>query len=429
MGHETRQRVSARALVKDGGANYNKMNDGEAAANQMTRGTVLVLQVGNRSGPWACRSLARAGFRVVGAHDAGRVAGRSRYCRAPIRTASAFAAADDFLEDVERICRRYAVDAVLSNDDEGITQLLAAHPDKLAGAVFVGPTAEQYERVCDKGRLHATARAAGLDAPLAVTVESSDADVDWPPLPSVVKPRTTQTQVAGTLIRRSAIVVATPAERAAAVAEICSATGSAIVEERIGGTSWRAHFVGDGTDVAIVPVTTVRSSPEEAGMSSVQTVAAAAPGALVDASRGLVAALGYRGPGSVQFIERLGTFYVHDVNLRLPSSVAVSMLAGLDMPRLAVEAALGRPVDLRSVKVRAGVRYVWLHGELRNLVRRIQAGEPTSRVWEIAADILLALVSPHRVLDQLVLSDPLPTLALASRGVRAIHTRPQKSAA
>lgn len=386
----------------------------------MTRGTVLVLQAGNRSGPWACRSLARAGFRVVGAHDAGRVAGRSRYCRAPIRTASAFAAADDFLDDVERICRMFAVDAVLSNDDEGITQLLAGHPDRLAGAVFVGPTAEQYERVCDKGRLHATARAAGLDTPLAVTVESPDADVDWPPLPSVVKPRTTQTQVAGTLVRRSAIVVATPGERAAAVAEICRATGSAIVEERIVGASWRAHFVGDGSDVAIVPVTTVRSSPEEAGMSSVQTVAAAAPGALVDASRTLIAALGYRGPGSVQFIERGGTFYVHDVNLRLPSSVAVSMLAGLDMPRLAVESALGRPLDLRSVALRAGVRYVWLHGELRNLVRRIQAGDPLSRIWEIAADILLALVSPHRVLDQLVLSDPLPTLALATRGLRAI---------
>jgi len=140
----------------------------------------------------------------------------------------------------------------------------------------------------------------------------------------------------------------------------------------------------------------------------------------VDASRRLISALGYRGPGSVQFIERGGTFYVHDVNLRLPSSVAVSMLAGLDMPRLAVESALGLPLDLQSVELRAGVRYVWLHGELRNLVRRIQSGEPPSRVWEIAADILLALVSPHRVLDQLVLSDPLPTLALATRGLRAI---------
>jgi len=79
-----------------------------------TRGTVLVLQVGNRSGPWACRSLARAGFRVVGTHEHGRVAGRSRYCSAPLRTASAVEAPEAFLDDVERICREHAVDAVLT---------------------------------------------------------------------------------------------------------------------------------------------------------------------------------------------------------------------------------------------------------------------------------------------------------------------------
>jgi biotin carboxylase len=385
-----------------------------------TRGTVLVLQVGNRSGPWACRSLARAGFRVVGTHERGRVAGRSRYCATPLRTASAVEAPEAFLADIERICREHAVDAVLSNDDEGITQLLAAEGHRLGTAVFVGPTREQYDRVCDKARLRETARAAGLDAPEGATVDSTGATTSWPPLPSVVKPRTTQTQVAGELIRRSAIVVTTPEEREAAVQEICSVTGSAIVEERIVGTAWRAHFVGDGSEVAIVPVTTVRSSPEDAGMSSVQTVAATAPPTLVEASRKLIAALDYRGPGSLQFIERDGKFYVHDVNLRLPSSVAVTMLAGLDMPRLAVEVALGLPVDLRTVRIRAGVRYVWLLGELRTLARRIRAHEPLPKIWEVASDIVLAFASPRRVLDQFVLTDPLPTVALAARGLRAL---------
>lgn len=399
-------------------------------ARSATRGTVLVLQVGNRSGPWACRSLVRAGFRVVGAHEAGRLAGRSRYCPEPVRTASAVAAPDDFLGDVERLCRHYAVDAVMSNDDEGITQLLAGEQQRLEGAVFVGPTRDQYDLVCDKARLHETARAAGLDAPLATAVESHAASNEWPPLPSVVKPRTTQTHVAGTLIRRNAIVVRGPEERAAAIAEVCEATGGAVVEERIIGTSWRAHFVGDGAEVAIVPVTTVRSSPEEAGMSSVQTVVAVAPPLLLEASRRLIAMLGYRGPGSLQFIERDGTFFLHDVNLRLPSSVAVSMLAGLDMPRLAVEVALGRSVDLRAVRARPGVRYVWFLGELRNLVRRIQARESLPRIWEVASEIALAFVSPHRVLDQFVLSDPLPTVALAARGLRTLRrTTPREGAA
>src|SRR5919198_3470369 len=90
-----------------------------------SRGTVLVLQAGNRSGPWACRSLARSGFAVVGAHEPGRVAGRSRYCKAPLRIPSATESPDLFLEAVERTCRERAVDAVLPTDDEAVTQLLA----------------------------------------------------------------------------------------------------------------------------------------------------------------------------------------------------------------------------------------------------------------------------------------------------------------
>jgi carbamoylphosphate synthase large subunit len=389
--------------------------------NEGARSAVLVLQVGNRSGPWACRSLARAGFRVVGAHERGRVAGRSRYCKAPLRTSSAVATPDIFLEEVERICVEHAIDAVMSNDDEGITQLLATDLPSPGGAVFVGPTADQYNRVCDKGNLHETARDAGLDTPVFSYADSDGNAPDWPPLPSIVKPRTTQTRTAGTLIRRSAIVVNTPAERDAAVAEVCAATGGAVVEERIVGTAWRAHFVADRTHLAMVPVTTVRSSPEDAGMSSVQAVIGFAPPELRRASQQLLDFLDYQGPGSFQYIERDGRFYLHDVNLRLPSSVALTMLAGLDMPRLAVELALGSDAGLDAIRIRQNVRYVWLLGELRNLARRVRERQPLTRVWEIAAEILLAAVSPRRVLDQFVLTDPLPTVALAARGLRGLR--------
>jgi carbamoyl-phosphate synthase large subunit len=327
---------------------------------------------------------------------------------------------DVFLEEVERICVEHSIDVVMSNDDEGITQLLATSLPSPGGAVFVGPTADQYNSVCDKGNLHETAREAGLDAPAFAYADEAGYAPDWPPLPSIVKPRTTQTRTASSLIQRSAIVVNTPAERDAAVADVCAATGGAVVEERIVGTAWRAHFVADRAHLAMVPVTTVRSSPEDAGMSSVQAVPAHAPPELRRAAQQLLEFLDYQGPGSFQFIERDGRFYLHDVNLRLPSSVALTMLAGLDMPRLAVEVALGRDAALDSVRIRTSVRYVWLHGELRNLANRVRERQSLRRVWEIAAEILLAASSPRRVLDQFVLTDPLPTLALAARGLRGL---------
>jgi hypothetical protein len=41
-------------------------------------------------------------------------------------------------------------------------------------------------------------------------------------------------------------------------------------------------------------------------------------------------------------IERRGAFLFHDVNLRLSASVGAAIGAGLDVPRLGVEAAAGR---------------------------------------------------------------------------------------
>ena len=211
------------------------------------------------------------------------------------------------------------------------------------------------------------------------------------------------------------------------VADVEGATGGAIVEGRVIGKSWRIHFVADGDEVAAVAVITVRSHPPNAGMSSVQVVPAIIPLELLRASKRLIGCLGYRGHGSVQFIERDRRFYVHDVNLRLPSSVALSMLAGLDMPRLAVEVALGLGPELGSLALRPGVRYVWLHGELQTLLGRIERRESIPRIWEVTSDILLAGLSPRRVLDEFVISDPLPAVALLAREMRQ-HRRRARTA-
>ncbi len=380
-----------------------------------SRARVLALQVGNRPGPRICRSLEAAGFTVVGTHEPGRFRGRSRYCPSPLRTPSPELSPDLFLEAVERICRTHGIDAVLPGDDERSTRLLVTRLPRPGGAVVVGPDAEQYNLVCDKGNLHDTARAAGLDTPRAATVGLSDrGEPDWPPLPSVVKPRWAPAEGRGIPLRRSAVSVSTPAERDAAVALIHAAEIDALIEERIVGKAWRIHFVTDGRQTFAIPVITVRSFPPDAGESSVQVVPWSSPAELYAATDRLIAYLGYKGPGSFQFLERDGRFYLHDVNLRLPSSVGLSIAAGLDMPRLAVEVALGLETTL-SGPVHYGARYVALEGELKSLLLRIRSREPLSSIWEVASDIALAAVSPRRVLDQFSVTDPLPTLALAAQ--------------
>jgi hypothetical protein len=93
------------------------------------------------------------------------------------------------MRDVERVCREHEVIAVLANDAEGVTQMLATQPWERGEAVFVGPSV-QYDAVCDKANLYGTATAAGLATPASATVDGAGHGA-LPPLPSIVKPRVT----------------------------------------------------------------------------------------------------------------------------------------------------------------------------------------------------------------------------------------------
>lgn len=126
----------------------------------------------------------------------------------------------------------------------------------------------------------------------------------------------------------------------------------------------------------------------------------------------------YRGPGSVQLIERDGEVFVHDMNLRLVYSVGAAVAAGLDMPRLAVDDALGRVRPGEVIRVEEELHYVWLTGELRNLANGVRRRSPEEPPGRIAADLVLAALSPRRVLDPFDLTDPVPLIATLTSGIR-----------
>lgn len=291
---------------------------------------------------------------------------------------------DDFLQAITEIVRRERVAAVLAGDDEVIARLLAFNP--LSGTVVLGPTADQYRQLCDKGGLRETARAASVASPASAVVDAAGRCQEWPPLPVVVKPTATNLQLLGWSVG----IVDTPERRDALVRQIIETTGTAIVEEQVSGESWRVYFVSNEDTTRFLAIRTLRSYPRAAGSSSVSVTVRQAPSALLEATSALVAAVSYRGPGSAQFIVRDGVPYVHDVNLRLPSSVGVGIRAGFDMPRLAVEAGLGGP--LPPVRPRR-VRYVWLEGELRATT------ETSAERRAAMSEIVLAAISPRRVLD------------------------------
>jgi carbamoyl-phosphate synthase large subunit len=330
-----------------------------------------VVDVTGRAGRAACRSL-RTAHRVVGtAGDAGSARrGGGLYCAAVRVVPPPTVDPEGFRAAVDQVIRSENVDVVIQTDNEAATQLFAERAP--AGpAVVVGPTAAQFAALCDKAALIRSAGDVGVDSPRTVVVRAGEDARELPAPPVIVKPLAAGTGTVELDANRSASVAHDERERDELVGALVSTLGAAVVQEQVVGNAWRVHFVADATAFVGVPVLTRLSVPRDAGMSTVQYVPSFAPERLFADAETLVRSVGYVGPGSVQFFERDGRFLVHDVNLRLPATVALSIAAGLDLPRVAVEGALGG--SLRGQAHAPGAVYVWLGAEARFLVEELRA--------------------------------------------------------
>jgi predicted ATP-grasp superfamily ATP-dependent carboligase len=358
---------------------------------------VLVLWTGYRAGAQACRSLARAGHHVVGAHPDGDAGGSSRWCRRPLRYPPPGRDAEAFLGRLTEICRTERIDVVLPVDED-IVRLFGQRRPDLAGAVSVGPDEHQYRALCDKRELARSALAVGVDHPGTVTVGVDGPDGPWPALPCMVKPVVSHSDMDAAGISFAATVE----ERDAAVARLLRAGIDALVQERIDGRRWVGHCVRDAARVDVVCSRISRDYPRRTGVACVQRTTEPPPG-LVAAIERLLGHVDYRGPATISFLERDGRLYVHDVNLRLGASVGLMVGSGFDLPQRAVEVALGVPAPARAQW--APTRYVWLDGELealRDALKGRDVGESAARV---AARIAAAAALPGRMTDPGIL-DP-----------------------
>jgi predicted ATP-grasp superfamily ATP-dependent carboligase len=176
-------------------------------------------------------------------------------------------------------------------------------------------------------------------------------------------------------------------------------TGAVIVQPRIEGRRWRLHIVRSREGFAAIAWRTVRSSPRATGMSSVSRMVPV-PHDLAAAGSRLTGAAGYRGIGSLQFIETDAGFVVHDANLRPIYSVGGSMAAGFDLPALSVAIALDEPVP-PVLRVRPS-RYVWLAGEVQGVGEDLRAGRLRGALQGMA-DVIGTALLPGGVIDP---SDP-----------------------
>lgn len=355
------------------------------------------------AGQPSARSLARAGFRVLGAGLPGRVAGRTRYCVEQYAVPPTVER-DAFVERIEQICARERVDVVLPLSDDTLGALVFA--DTAADWVLVGPNPAEFSRFCDKSVLIETAAEAGIASPASVVVGEDGASGPLPSMPAYVK------VVSGLDVGRPVprpVRVRDVAECDREVGRLIARGEVVLIQEEVVGRQLRFHFVRRHGEIAHLSARTIANYPFRVGPSTVSDFLPSPP-ELVEVSLGLLDAVGFDGAGVIQYVERDGAWYVHDVNLRMPSSVDATVAAGLDMPRFAVEIALGQAPDLGSVRPRR-LRHVQLNGELRALRDALRGVDVGRSAGSIAAGLGAALVAPGRRVAPLDVTDPLPTVA------------------
>ena len=306
----------------------------------MTR--VLVTGAGGPAGVAVLRSLLKRSDVEVFAGDMDGWASGLYLVPADRRRILERGLAPNFVDSIRQLCIDDKLDVVISTVDVELPPL-AARRDDLGGAVLAAPSLATLEVTLDKWEL-AQRCAPLLRVPVTRLLNRDGVALNWT-FPVIVKPR----RGAGS---RGVRLVA---DRAAL--EAIEPDEALIIQEHLPGDEFSVDVLaaGDGAVIAAVPRTRTRvdSGVSIAGRTvhdeGLESTAAA-----------VARAIGLRGVANVQLRrDTEGVPALLEVNPRFPGAMPLTIAAGVDMPSLALDLALGVEVPA-SIEFRdlANVRFL-----------------------------------------------------------------------
>ncbi len=287
---------------------------------------VLVTGAGGPAGVAVVRSLLRRGRDEVWAADMdGWAAGL--YLVPPGRRVIVPPGAEPgFVEAAGALCRAEGVAVLVSTVDAELPPLAARRAElEAGGTVLAAPSAATIELALDKLTL-AHACAPWLRVPTTTLLGPDSDGVDWR-FPVIVKPRRgSGSRGVRTVPTRDALGV-------------LGVDDGLIVQEMLPGQEYSVDVLADasGHVVAAVPRTRARV---DSGVSIAGTTVH--DGGLEAIAGAVARAIGLVGVANVQVRrDRAGVPALLEVNPRFPGALPLTVAAGVDMPGLAVDLALG----------------------------------------------------------------------------------------
>lgn len=373
--------------------------------------TILITDGDQRAALAVVRSLGSAGHRCIVVSPSGRsIAGASRYASIELRVPDAGRASALFAEAVSGAVNEYGVDVVIPVAEQTVLALLPRRHLIRANMPF--PALNAFEAICNKERVLQAATALGIRVPNQVTLRCPDdargVDVRCP---VVLKPtRSVFTAADGSRGKVGVRWAYTEQEFTTELDGFPIDAYPILVQEAIEGPGIGVFLlIQDGRAVASFSHRRLREKPPSGGVS---VLAQSEPlnGELLERSLALLNAFEWSGVAMVEYKQdkRTGEPVLMEINGRFWGSLQLAVDAGVDFPRLVVEAALGssaKPVHRYDI-----VRSRWFWGDVDNLIAQLRDPGVGARARVAAIGEWLRAFGPGYRSEVLRARDPWPAL-------------------
>lgn len=376
-------------------------------------GSALVLDTAHRQGIVTVRSLGRAGVTVTAAsEDRLNAGGVSRYAAESVRIPDPEDEPDSFVDALEAELRKKPYDVLLPVTGDTVDAVLDNRERLERYAAIPYTDSETFKRGQDKFLTIQAAREIGIPYPDTARPE----DIDYGDVgerfgfPVVVKPRV----AAG---RQGVAICDSRADVEDAVERITATFGGVIIQEFVPNGGERGVYTiydWESRRRATCVQERIRTNPPEGGSSTLRKTIEDPE--LVALGDRLLSSLSWQGVGMAEFRidPRDGEPKLLEINTRPWGSLALSVHAGVDFPRLQYQ--LGAEGRCDTVhRYWKGVESQRIVGDLSHLLAREDRLTACKELFQ---------PSPRRrEYDVFSTDDPLPALAYTASQVSEFFGR------
>lgn len=322
----------------------------------------------------AVRSLGKAGHDVyVCSTRPSSIAGASRYCADANQVADSLTSPAEFVNDLLRITRERRADVMLPVSEPA---LLAVLPDRGRFQCAIPfASAQSFIDICDKNMVLERAARHGVSVPQQTLIlEKGDPnglkrDFTYP---VVLKPSRSVAGKEGDRVKVGVSYAANARGFRDALNRIPANAYPVLVQQRITGPGFGISvLIWDGKLLAAFAHRRLREKPPTGGVSVLRE-SIPLDHNLLTRSLALLADFQWRGVAMVEYKldEATGVPCLMEINGRLWGSLQLAIDAGVDFPKLLVDAALGEnPAPVTSYAI--GVRSRWEWGDVDNLIASV----------------------------------------------------------